>query len=259
MTTFEAILLGIIQGITEFLPVSSSGHLQLAKSLLGIKHLDKYIIFDMVCHIGTLFSIFIIFSKEIRQSLTDRTRLLQVIIAILPLFPLLLILKPIKSLFAQPEYLGYFFLTTALILYLGVRFGWQESKANAEKKKWRDPFLIGVCQAAAILPGVSRSGSTITGGRLLGWNMQDAISFSFLLAIPTILGGLVVETSQMLKTPEASQPLISWQQYIAGFLASFIMGYAALSYLLKVAGKNKFMYFVWYCLFIGIFSLIYFH
>src|SRR5258705_3070450 len=107
MSTFEAIILGIIQGLTEFLPVSSSGHLELGQYVLGLTHLDRYVLFNLVCHLGTLCAVFAVFLPQIKDTLvSDRKKLIQVIIGTLPLFPLVLLMKPIKSLFDQPQYLG---------------------------------------------------------------------------------------------------------------------------------------------------------
>lgn len=261
MSTFEAILLGIIQGLTEFLPVSSSGHLTLVQTLLGLEHLDRYILFDLVCHMGTLCSIFFIFYQPIISLFkTNRAQLGQIVIGTLPLFPLVLILKPIKAVFDSPEYLGYFFLITAVLLWLGIRFGSTESSQSLQTKKWRDPWIIGLFQAFAILPGVSRSGSTISGARLLGWGFQDALRFSFLLAIPAILGGTVLEAGQLiLKPQDYPHANLDFVQYGAGFLASFVFGYGALRWLMSMGTGNKFIYFVWYCLLIGFFSLWYFN
>lgn len=260
MSTFEAILLGIIQGITEFFPVSSSGHLKLVQALLGLKNLDRYIIFDLVCHLGTLFAICLIYAKQLREAFTvHRIVLWKVILATLPLFPLVFLLGPIKTLFNRPEYLGYFFLFTAFLLYLGIRFGTPKNSQLLTEHPWRDSILIGIFQAIAILPGISRSGSTISGARLLGWNLQQAITFSFLLAIPAILGGTVLETALLIFKQDLSLlPAIGWGEYLAGFSTSFAAGCLALILLQKLAVKDKFIYFVWYCLIIGIFSCLYF-
>ena len=123
MTFFEALFLGILQGLTEFLPVSSSGHLSLLQNILRIKHLDSLILFDLVIHLGTLLAIACIFYDKIIALLHNRSQLANLAIAILPLFPLLLIMKPIKSLFETPQYLGFFFMLTSAILYAGIRFG----------------------------------------------------------------------------------------------------------------------------------------
>ena len=258
MTTFEAIFLGIVQGLTEFLPVSSSGHLTLFQALLGYKDLENYVAFDIVCHLGTLLAIFIVFYSAIRDALFKNwTRMGQVIVGTLPLFPLVLLLKPIKALFDQPQLLGFFFLGTALLLYLGIRLGKPLPEQTLAKKQWRDAFTIGLCQAIAILPGVSRSGSTLSGARLLGWSVDEALTFSFLLAIPAILGGAVVESAQLFF--HSTNVSIPWSAYFLGFISSFIVGWGALLLLKQLAPKRSFMYFVWYCLAIGIFSLVYFN
>jgi len=261
VTTIEAIFLGIIQGLTEFLPVSSSGHLVLFQSLFGMKNIKDLIIFDMVCHLGTLLAIFIIFSEKIKAILySEKKMLFKLFIALIPLFPLVFMLKQIKEIFDQIEYLGYFFLLTALLLYIGNRFGYEKpSNLVQPEQSFRDAFTIGLFQAIAVFPGVSRSGSTISGARLLGWSYEQAISFSFLLAIPTILASILLEIGQLLlKKNFSSLPDVSWIQYSAGFLFSFIFGLIALFYLQKLASKQRFMYFVWYCLFLGITTILYF-
>lgn len=256
MSTFEAILLGIIQGITEFLPISSSGHLQLVQSLLGMNNLDHYILFDLVCHLGTLLAIFCVFFQSIKQVVqTDHTRFWQLVLATLPLFPLVLVMKPIKAIFADPQYLGFCFLITAALLYMGIRWGQQATPEQIQRNKWRDALTIGTFQAFAILPGVSRSGATISIGRRLGWSYQDAATFSFLLAIPAICGGSVLELVKLLRGSEAALPSIGWLQYSVAFATSFLVGYGALSWVMRVAVKGKFIYFVWYCVAIGIATL----
>jgi len=259
MTLLEAIFLGIVQGITEFLPISSSGHLELAQLFLGMQNLHHYVIFDLVCHLGTLLAIFFMFWSEITKSFTtDRKRFIQIVLGTLPLFPLVLIMKPIKALFNEPQYLGACFLFTALLLYLGIRLARNVGEQHLEKRKWRDSLTIGLFQAVAILPGVSRSGSTISAARVLGWSSQEAITFSFLLAIPAILGGVAIESMQLILKGTASMPEVPTGQYIAGFFTSFGVGYYALYQLRLLASKQKFMYFVWYCLLLGIFTTLYF-
>jgi undecaprenyl-diphosphatase len=260
LSTFEALLLGILQGLTEFLPVSSSGHLTLAQALLGIKNIHAYIFFDIVCHLGTLVSIFIVFHKEISKLLFhDSTRLKQIFLGTLPLIPLVLLLKPIKALFDQTQYLGFFFLITALLLYAGIKWGSSKPSSSPQKQRWRDPLVIGLFQALAILPGVSRSGATISGARLLGWPAQEALNFSFLLAIPAILGGTIVELLQMAFKSDAAAAPLDRIDYFTGFTASMIIGWLSLLLLKRLAAKQQFMYFVWYCLVVGFFSVIYFN
>lgn len=259
MTTIDAIILGIIQGLTEFLPVSSSGHLELVQHLLGMQDLEQYILFDLVCHLGTLLAIFFIFFNQIKDLIFENTsRLKQLTLATLPLFPLVLVMKPIKAAYADPVYLGFFFLITSCILFLGLRFGKTTSEKQRERHTWRDAMIIGTWQAAAILPGVSRSGSTISGARLLGWTPNEAVSFSFLLAIPAILGGATLEIIKLWQHPE-SVSSVSPIHYGLGFVVSFVVGIASLQLLIRLATHNKFAYFAWYCLALGLFLTAYFH
>lgn len=255
MTSLEALFLGILQGLTEFLPVSSSGHLILFQNLFGLKNLDSLILFDLVIHLGTLAAIFCIFYKKIWESLCNYKQMAALFIGILPLFPLLLVIKPIKHLFNEPQYLGGFFLLTAAILYSGIRF----SREKVMQHPFRDAFFIGLFQAFAILPGVSRSGSTISGARLLGWNYQNAVTFSFLLAIPTILGGVVIESLQLLRGDTYMHPDVTLTSYFIGFCSSFLVGYFSLKFLIKLGTSDKWMIFVWYCLILGICTTIHFN
>jgi len=256
MTTWEAIFLGIIQGITEFLPISSSGHLKLTQYLFGFKDLDNYLLFDLVCHVGTLAAICVFFFSQLKLVLRyDRKRVLQVVIATLPLIPCILILKPIKHIMNQPEMLGYFFLLTAALLFASIKAPGLLAKRES---KFRDAGLIGLFQTLALLPGVSRSGSTISAARLVGWKMEDAILFSFLIAIPAILGSVALITLETLTDPLPTATLhITTAQYAAGFITSFLMGCVALSWLVRLAARDKLSIFVWYCLAVGLFTLAY--
>lgn len=259
MTALDAILLGIVQGLTEFLPVSSSGHLKLAQYFLGMQDLDHYILFDLVCHLGTLFAIVIVFFQNIKNSFEKNSpRFWQVAIATLPLFPLVLLMKPIKAIYADPSYLGFFFLLSAAILFAGVRFGKTKPEAQLAGHPYRDALKIGLWQAVAILPGVSRSGSTISGARLMGWSANDAVVFSFLLAIPAILGGIVVEVFKLWQHPEGSINL-PFSYYLLGAGFSFAIGFFALQLLIRLALQNKFSYFAWYCLILGLATTYYFY
>lgn len=257
MSTLDAIILGLIQGLTEFLPVSSSGHLKLAQYFLGLKNLDHYILFDIGCHLGTLCAIFIVFFGKIRA--LNRKEVYKVMIATLPLFPLVLLLKPIKAAYADPALLGFFFLMTAAILFLGIYFQNSNEPKELKTSQWKDPLYIGLWQALAILPGVSRSGSTISGARILGWNASDSVSFSFLMAIPAILGATVLEGYKMWKDTSAHLPEISLTHYGIGFFVSFFVGIFALRLVIKAANHNRFSYFAWYCLFLGLATTAYFH
>lgn len=260
MSLLDAIILGIVQGLTEFLPVSSSGHLKLIEYILGYQQLDRLILFDLACHVGTLFSICIFFRKELYEALSPKTtRFWQVFLATLPLFPLVFLMKPIKAAYNTPELLGYFFLGTAALLWSGTLLGWLAPSQALEQRRWRDALAIGCSQALAILPGVSRSGTTITAGRLLGWDPQQAVTFSFLLAIPAIVGGTVYELLSLFSHPSASMEQIGINAFIVGALSAFIIGYGALHLLMKLAIKNRFGYFAIYCGLLGLSLIFYFN
>jgi len=259
MTLLEAFFLGLIQGLTEFLPVSSSGHLELAQHLLGFKQLQDYLFFGLVCHLGTLAAIFFTYLPSIKSSFAHRKPLLfQLFLGTLPLFPLVLLIKPIKSFFDRPEYLGYCFLITALLIFSSEHFR-IHIPLTKKKKRWANPVIIGVFQALAVLPGISRSGSTISAARFLGWSKQQAIQFSFLLAIPAICGGTVIELWHLWKQPASSLAKMQIGQYIIGFTTSFAVGYISLRLLKRLMINNQWHYFGWYCLFLGIITIWYFN
>lgn len=253
MSNLYALLLGIVQGITEFLPVSSSGHLILLQHFLGFQSLSQFVFFDLICHLGTLGAIFIVLRKEIWEVMRSKQKCLQVAIALLPLFALLPFMKAIKGIFDQPELLGYCFLATSLILFLGIRLG----RTDGKEDSLLGGFIIGVSQAFAIIPGISRSGTTISTARILGWSPVHSVVFSFILSIPTILGGMTLESYKLLKE-QAALPPLHLSHYLIGFLASLIVGYFSLRLLIKIIDTAKFQVFVWYTAALGIFTLSYF-
>ena len=247
MTFLQAILLGLVQGLTEFLPVSSSAHLILVQKLFGLEQTSGLVTFDLICHLGTLLAIVFIFMREFKKTLSF---FFLIVVGTLPLVPLVLIVKPIKQLFDAPEYMGCFFLLTAALLWLASRYGWDKK----EVPSWKDAFTIGCFQALAIVPGISRSGATIAGARLLGWPVSQAIFFSFLLSVPAILGGTAYEWLK--STPQNTLPL---SLYLAGFLASFASGWLTLSWLLKQVNNVPFHYFIWYLSGLGLLTLYLFY
>lgn len=258
MTTWEAVLLGLIQGITEFLPVSSSGHLELGQYFLGFTDLDRYVLFNLVCHLGTLGSIFYVFFPQIKTSLTTKKKFVQVVAGTLPLVPLVFFLKPLKSLFDRPQYLGFCFLITSFLLFIGSRYR-RNLQQNRSVSGVKDSLTIGIFQAFAVLPGISRSGATISAARILGWSKEDAISYSFLLAIPAILGGVIIESLHFYTMPAGDILSIDALQFLLGFITSFGMGCVALRFLMSMAAQDKWSYFAGYCFVLGIFTVLYFN
>ncbi len=249
MSHFVAVLLGFIQGLTEFFPVSSSAHLVLAKELFGVKGVP--VIFDLACHLGTLLALVWFFKMEIiRLFRRDRTKLVYLCVALVPLVPSYFLLGPLRKMLSQPEYLGIFLMVTGGILLLGSKV-----RIRAKSKLLRDVLLIGTMQSAALIPGISRSASTISCAHLLGWNTKDAVRFSFLLAIPTIIGGNIIETQKMMKSGQLSH-LLNWECLI-GFAAAFIMGMVVIRFAIGWLEKGNLKVFAWYCLFIGLIANIY--
>jgi undecaprenyl-diphosphatase len=259
MTTWQAFVLGLIQGITEFLPVSSSGHLALVQYFLGFKNLQDYILFDLICHLGTLLAIFYVFFPVIKDSLIIHTnRFWQIVLGTLPLFPLVLLLKPIKAFFDHPQLLGPCFLISACLLFASL-YGRSFIQSQTNKRSWQDPLTIGIFQAVAILPGISRSGATISAARLLGWQKEQSIQFSFLLAIPAILGGSIIEGWQAWHTSITVLSNLNPWTFLIGFFTSFLFGCLALQILIRLVIQDKWSYFAWYCLVLGIATTIYFN
>ena len=252
VSVLEALILGIIQGITEWLPVSSSGHLALAQNFLGI---TQPVVFDLILHVGTLIVVFLVFYKELFQVIKgffsfdkcnkDFMLSLYLIIATLITGVIGVIFNEffVKA-FENLRIIGIGFLITAMILFF--------SKIGKSNKKLGliDSVFIGLAQALSILPGVSRSGSTIGIGLIRNVDRKEVAVFSFLLAIPAIIGGFVFQFNQSGLNIEAL-PLI------IGFLTSFVVGYLSLKWLLKVIYHGNFHYFGWYVLVLGIITLIF--
>ena len=255
LSLFEALILGIVQGSTEFLPISSSAHLKIAKYLLSISDGQHLQYVDLVCHGGTLLALGLYLRKEILQVLSSIRHIGLYFLATLPLIPAYFFLKPVREAASSPQFLGYSLALTALLLFLASRrepiLGARDENTDL---KWKDVLCIGVMQTLALIPGISRSGSTISAARFCGWDWVKGARFSFLLAIPTIFGGLILETMK-----GAAGVAIPWSCYAAGFSSSFIFGLAGVRFVFTIYEKGKVRPFAWYCLGIGLLSLGIFH
>jgi len=246
MSYLHAIFLGLIQGITEFLPVSSSAHLQLSKMALGLSEVP--LIFDLACHLGTLLALILFLREDIRDLFfNDHAKLGYLCIALIPLVPCLLFLAPLRKCAQNPQFLGLFLMGTGLILFLG-----QKLRIKTKNHFLRDVLLIGTAQSAALFPGISRSGATISCAQCLGWNVKEAVRFSFLLAIPTILGGNLIEARHLWKTKELS--LFLSPLCLIGFTVSFIVGLFVIRRAMDLLENGKLARFAWYCLMLGLFA-----
>lgn len=243
MSLIHAIILGIVQGITEFFPVSSSAHLQLARRLFGLG--EPSVLFDLSCHLGTLLALLLFFRKEILSLLRfERARLFPLFIALLPLFPAYFLLKPLRDWAGQPHLLGYFLLLTAAILLIGERLRLNFNKKNSPM---RDALFIGSMQAMALIPGISRSASTISAARVIGWQVSDAVRFSFLLSIPAVLGGTFLEGLKAMKHANT----LEIAPCAIGGVVAFCVGFGAIRLAMKWLERGRFRPFAFYCLLLG--------
>lgn len=245
MNIFQSLLLGAVQGVTEFLPVSSSGHLVLIQKLIP-NFSQPGIVFDVMLHLGTLFSVFYFFREKILKIKFNYIYL--ILIGTIPaVLAGLFFQDEFESMFANPKFLGFEFLITAIINFLIDKPTKTKSDLSA-----KNSFFIGIAQAVAILPAISRSGATIFAGVFQGVEKKKAAEFSFLLSIPAILGANVLEivTHRNLIKEEFSI------NYIAGFVTAFIFGFLSIAVVIKYLKANKFKIFGYYCLFIA--ALIFF-
>lgn len=254
MDILNAFIAGVVQGFAEFLPISSSGHLAVLHKITN--HAGANLFFDTVLHGGSLIAVLIIYYKDILKIFTDLKAkdyhmTLCLIIGTLPaVFAGLFLEDRIEALFSNPRNIGFIYFFTATMLYIGHL----KTKNNQDTEKflsYKTALLIGLAQAIAILPGVSRSGMTITAGLLLCINRTEAAKFSFLLSIPVIGGAILL---QSLKIDPAQ---INLPELGIGFFTSAIFGFLAIKVLLKTLQKAKFSIFALYCLFFGIIILLY--
>ena len=267
MSVFSAIALGVIQGLTEFLPVSSSGHLVLFQKIFGIE--EPALLFDIMLHVGTLAAVFAVLWKDIwailRKLLQPLTAYL--IIATIPTVIIALALKdPIEKLFETGQFLGVCFLITAALLsaaeLLSRRGATGGSHAGGGLKKpgemnWLDALVIGIMQAIAIVPGVSRSGATLSGALSRRLDRDFSARFSFLLSIPAILGAAVLQLKDVVKSGEtAAGDGIGIAAMVAGTVSAAIVGFFAVRLMLKIVREKSLWGFAIYTAILGVLVLV---
>ena len=260
MKFFEIVLLGIIQGLTEFFPVSSSGHLVLFQNLFGLR--EPQLLADVMLHFGTLLSLLVFLRRELaelaqslgrfclkpKENVSDpKIKLLFFLfLASLPIaFMGYFFYDFIESLFGSLRAVGGALLLTGIFLLL--------TKLAQEKQKNNifHPLLIGLLQGFALVPGFSRSGFTIGGALLLGWKRKDAAQFSFLLSIPAILGATLYQLRNIESTSQ------SWPLLLVGVIVAGVFGFIALTFLVKLIMRGKFSLFSYYCFFVGFIALLF--
>ncbi len=248
MTLVQAVILGIVQGLTEFLPISSSGHLALLKNLLGVK-IQNPLGFDIALHTGTALSVIFFMRNEIRSSLRSREKSLGILTAFVFTVPVALLLKKFSELAEENLLLLslFFFMGGAIIVFLPML-------KIASSPKLRYP-IIGVFQGISALPGVSRSGTTISACLMLGMGKTEAFSFSFLLSIPTILSAIAYEFLDVLRGEETFGD-VGTLNLLVGIATSFLVGILALSLMRKIVIHGKLWVFGIYMFLVSFFSLV---
>lgn len=263
MTWGEAILLGLLQGFTEFLPVSSSGHLVIFQHVFRIS--QPGVTFEVLVHFGTMFSVILVFWKDITalfKGLTNNSEqkklfLLLLVGTIATGCVGIIFGSSIKGLFQNPVVTGIMLLLTGFITLAISRVSISPAKNNFSRLTLWDGVFVGLMQGFAIIPGISRSGTTILASLFRGMSRQTAIKFSFLLALPAIAGATALEAWDFIRAGAGETPLFSSGYILAAFLA-FLSGVFSIKIFIKLLNKGKFYYFSYYCWFAGVFTILYF-
>ena len=261
MGWFEALILGIIQGLTEYLPVSSSGHLAIGQALFGMENGEENLMFTVAVHVATVLSTLVILWSEIdwilkglfKFEMNEETKyVLNIIVSMIPVGIVGLFFKDqVEEIFGSGLLVvGCCLLITAALL----TFSYFARPRQKEKISWKDALVIGIAQAIAVLPGVSRSGSTIATGLLLGNKKETLAQFSFLMVIPPILGEALLDVIKMMKGEDVMGGIEMWP-LIVGFLAAFVSGCIACKWMINIVKKGKLIYFGIYCAIVGIITI----
>lgn len=272
MTIIESLILGAIQGLTEFLPISSSGHLVLFQNLFGIE--GKMLAYDIIVHFGTLMAVIAYFAKDFMQMIwqsffclydlirgKNKNHLFElypkgflsgyIIIATIPTVMIGFIFKDVFEYFFQSTLgVSIAWAITGTILLLSKKF--QNGKRSLKTFNQKDAFLIGTLQGVAILPGISRSGMTIAAGMYSGFDRKAAARFSFLLSLPAIVGAGVFKFKDGIEVAG-----VSVQALLVGFVSATLVGYLSILFLMKITEKGQFYFFGFYCLILSAVTLVY--
>ena len=272
MTYISAIFLGLVQGIAEFLPISSSGHLSFFQNFLGLMDVEKEnMFFDVLLHFGTLVAVLAAYWAEIKALVLEfftmvglrklpkgekpdtlsRRMIFFIILATLPLFVVLPINDKLEQLYSNTFFIGFAFMLTGTLLFFSDRIG--RGGKDVRTATILDVVLVGCSQALATVPGLSRSGTTITCGMVRGFDRQFAVKFSFLMSIPAVLG------ANILAFADAVQEGIDWScmpHYLVGVVVAAVSGYLAIRLLKYITAKGKFGGFSYYCWGAGLLTLI---
>lgn len=272
MSLLSSILLGLIQGVAEFLPISSSGHLAIAENLLnmsGVSEIPEF--FDVLLHLGTLIAVFVAYWQDIKDMVVEffcgvsdlahhstptpvppaRRMILLIIVGTLPLFAVLPIEDLVEGLANNMYFVGGALIVTGFLLFASDRV--KKGRKTEKSATMLDAILVGVAQAIATCPGISRSGTTITTGCFVGFERKFAVRYSFLLSIPAILGANILSLKDAL---EAGIILADVPVYLVGVAVAAGVGYACIRLLKMIADKGKFGFFAYYCWAVGALTLV---
>lgn len=274
VTISSAILLGIVQGVAEFLPISSSGHLAILQNLFVLSAGEEHMFFDVLLHLGTLISICVCYWGDIvamvrevfivlrggrradgtpvQGNLGAARLFLMIVVGTLPLFLVLPINDSVEQLYYITPFIGVALLLTGCMLFVSDRMA--PGKRTEKNMRFRDALIIGLCQCVATIPGLSRSGTTITAGIATGLDRGFAMKYSFLLSLPAVLGANLLSFIKALG--EESIELSMVPAYIVGLLAAMLSGIAAISLMKLIAKKSKFGWFAYYCWGAGLLTIV---
>lgn len=271
MSLLHSVLLGLIQGVAEFLPISSSGHLAIAEHLLGQAGAAEIPgFFDVLLHLGTLFAVFAAYWEDIRDMVVEffggvgdlvhgttptpvpaaRRLIFLIVVGTLPLFAVLPVKDLVEGLGDNMYFVAGALLATGCLLFASDRV--RKGRKTERTASLADVLLVGVAQAVATCPGISRSGTTITAGCFVGFERKFAVRFSFLLSIPAILG------ANILSLKDALEAEVPWEEvpvYLLGVLVAAVVGYACIRLLKMIAERGKFGFFAYYCWLAGAVTL----
>lgn len=267
MEVLKAIILGIIQGLTEFLPVSSSGHLELGQEILRFDLGEEDLLFTIVVHFATVLSTIVVFRKEIIEIIQGVFRFkwneetiytAKILISMIPVAVVGILFKDQVEAFFQGQiaFVGAMLWITALLLYF-TKYAKEKAAVSGEGGKsvnFKDALIIGAAQAVAVMPGISRSGSTIATGLLLGVDKNKIAKFSFLMVLLPIIGITLLDVKDLL---EEGTNTASYGPLIAGFVGAFFSGWAACTWMLDIVKKGKLTYFAIYCALVGTIAIVY--
>lgn len=273
MTIGNAIILGLVQGVAEFLPISSSGHLAILQNLFGMSDIENgHMFFDVLLHFGTLIAICFVYWSDIaamfrevldlisgrkpqvktgKRPFSAARMFLLICVATLPLILILPVNDYIELLSGRTFYIGIALVLTGFILYVADKM--EVGKKNESSMRFTDALIIGLCQCVATLPGLSRSGTTITAGLATGQNRNYAVKFSLLMSIPAVLGATALE---LVKAFKAGIEVALIPAYLLGMIASMITGVASIMLIRYLVNKGKFGGFAYYCWLVGALTII---